>query len=325
MRQYFPLFALVAVLCLLIVPASAEYGKTLTAENVEAYSFTADDGYVIYQIIVDSLPIGTNQTHELIYNGQPFELQVETWTDWAIWKNARVTLTFPNGTQQIKTASLATAPGDYKTTIQPVFLQAQSVVLLQVSLNIGLTPTEVWMNTQSSGWNPSTSIPFTVASGSFTNGETSSVFVHELTEQDFTDHVTNYDPLWGLGNLGNSVFQWAWDAVLGFINQIPIIGPLFISAMSLMGTVMTTAFYWLTFIIINFPAILLGCEVLILLMSVINARGKRFKKLGSIGGNLLRYNTMFVMGIVWFVTFCIDGVRTIIDTVVGIIQALKPI
>lgn len=313
---------LVSLLFLLLAgPAAA---LQVTAEDVSSYSVVAEEGMVIYQIIINNLPIGTNQTHTLNYNGQTFLLEIGTYSDYGLWKNADITLTLPNGTVQTAHTSATTIVGDYKTTIQPVFAQAQSgtVAFLTVDLMIGVNPAGAQFSTQPAGWNPSSAIPFSSASGNFE--QATDVYVTEMTKTEFQDNVVNYNPVYGLTNLGSQIFQWTWNAVLGFMGMIPVIGPIAVQLFEVMGNILITGIYWVVFIVANFPAIIGGIETLILMVSVINAgTGKnQFKKLGQ---NLVSYNAMFLYGIVCVVEWVYNWTLSLIQTVAQIVSSLKPL
>jgi hypothetical protein len=308
------------LLCLiLIMPASA---LTITAEGVSSYSVVPETGYVIYQITVNDLPIGTNQTHTLVSGSGTYLLTIGTYDEWG-YKNADITLTLPNGSVQTAHASaLGILINGYKTHIQYVYPQAYSASgLLSVDLVLGLTPASASFNAGAMGWNPSNSLAFTAASGNV--GGSTTIYVEQMKADDFKKHVTNYDPLYGIGNLGGQVFQWSWSAVLGFVSMIPVIGPVMVNLINTMGGIIQTGFYWLNFTVSNFPAILCGVECLILMMAVINAPGKNsFKKLAS---NIYRYNVAFVVGIISLVSLVWTWTKGAVEMIAAVVGALKPI
>jgi hypothetical protein len=317
----------ILLLLLLIVPAAA---ITIPAENVGSYSIVADPGTVIYKIVVNDLPIGTSQTHTLIYQGQPFLLTITTWTDWGIYRNAKIDLTMPNGSVQSTTVANTGIGGNYKTTIQPTFradgsvLNALPVPSLRIDLDIGLTPVSAKFGTGTMNYNPSTSIPFTAASGSFSNGQTSTVYAYQVTTKEFQETIVKYNPLGGIEDLGNSVFQWTWNAVLGFISMIPVIGPIMVEFIGILGTVLAEMLYWIVFIVLNIPAIILSIEVIIMIMAVINA-GKGKRSFGRLMKNLYAYNVATVTGFIWLMDVTWRWLHTAIDTVTNIVRGLKPL
>jgi hypothetical protein len=101
--------------------------------SVSSYSVTAPDGYYIYEIIVDPLPMGTNQTHTLYYGGTPFILTIGTAQNYLIYNVFDISLTYPNGTVQTKEVTVTRAsigqvigiPTTYQTIIQPVFTEPE--------------------------------------------------------------------------------------------------------------------------------------------------------------------------------------------------------
>lgn len=319
--------ALLLVMAAIVVPASA---IIIPADDVNSYSYTTDKGYVIYKIDIDNLPIGSNQSHVLYYGGYPYYLTVETWAEWGLWKNARVTFTMPNGTVQTATASASTVVGNYKTTIQPTFradssqLTSGTPVFLKVDLNIGLTPTSAQFSTQPMGYNPETSIPFKSASGEFTNFGTSDVYLYVITEKEFTDTVTTYNPTAGLDDLGSTVFQWTWSAVIGFLNMIPVIGPYMVTFIDYAAIAIGFLTFWVGFMIFNSPAIVLAAEELIMAFAAINApSGPR--GFGAIFKNLYNYNRSLVEAFVGGFNALRDMITAIINLVTSVVNALKPV
>lgn len=322
---------MVLVILLGIMPASA---ITIGGQEVSQYSFTADTGKVIYQITIDDLPIGSNQTHTLVYAGQPYLLSVNTWagTGWETGRRfAEVTLTYPNGTQNQKTVSaLGPLAGNYRTSIQPVFVQSysQQVPVLECGLSIGVLPTTaefVWVpQTWPAGWEGSNALPFKSASGTWTGATSTKVWVEEITEEEFQKNVVNYNPVYGISNLGSQVFQWSWSMVLGFLNMIPVVGPIAVSFITMLGGLLEELWFWLEFVALNLPAIILALESLILMMAVINA-GKGKRAFGRLAGNFYHYNLAVVLGMISLFTIVRDLIGWTVDLVTKVIEALKPI
>lgn len=319
-----PRWILPVLLCLLILsPAVSADSRTLTAPGVSSYSMTADQGYVIYQITVDDLPIGTNQTHTLTAGDATYLLEIGTYDEWG-WKNADVTLHLPNGSVQTDHVStLGLVITGYKTTIQYVYPQAYSGSFIStVHLTMGLIPLSASFNAGAMGWNPSTSLAFTAVSGNL--GGLTTVYIEEMTTKDFQKNVVNYNPIYGLTNLGSQVFQWTWDAVLGFIGMIPVIGPAMVSMINTMGGIISTGYFWLNFVVSNFPAILCGVESLILMMAVINA-GKGKNSFGKLARNVYEYNVAFALGCIGLASVVWTWTRTAVQMVAAVVNALKPI
>lgn len=300
----------------------------VTAEHVSNYEVTAESGYVIYKIIVDNLPIGTDQTHLLHYNGQTFLLTIHTYTDYGIWKNANISLTLPDGTVQTSHTSASTIAPYYKTTIQPVFrsdssqLNSGTVAFITVDLMIGVNPVGAQFSTQPANFNPESSIPFTAASGDF--GSETTVYVYEITEKEFLETIGKYDPHAGLPDLGATIFQWVWSEIIGFLNNIPIIGPIAIQFLDIIGTVLTTVIFWITFVVSNIWTIVGGIESMIMMMAVINAgTGKRsFSRLAR---NMYQYNVTAISGIILFINIAVNWIRSVVGMVSSIVMALKPL
>lgn len=312
---------------LLIAPA---FATTITAENVGSYSIAATPGNVFYKIKVGDLPIGTNQTHTLIYNGNSYLLTINTWTEYGIMRHAQISLTMPNGTVQTSESVASTIAGSYSTIIQPTMradssvLESGTVMFLTVDLNIGLTPASAQFSTAPMGYAPQSSLPFTAASGSFSNAQITDVYVYQVTTQDFIDTIQTYNPSAGLGDLGSAVFQWTWTGVLGFLNMIPVIGPIAISFLEMAGYVITELWYWLVFVFENLPAIILAVESLIIMMAVINA-GKGSRAMGKMVSNVVNYNIAFAVGTIHFFEMVREWIVRLIEFCSSIIQALKPI
>lgn len=319
-----PLVSLIALFLLLICPVSAE---VMSAYDVSSYSVAANPGNVVYQIIVDPVPMGTNQTHVLIYNGATFLLTIGSKQTNYVIHDFDISLTYPNGTVESKHVSTwRVSSGSYKTTIQPVFTQAESLTnsYLTVDLEVGLTPVSAGFNTQPAGWLANTAIPFTSASGDL--GYTTNVFVWQMSMEDFENNVVNYNPIYGVKNLGETVFQWTWDSVLGFIGMIPVIGPLFLTVLDIAGTVIAEMVFWLSWIVARGPAVILAAEVLIGMAAVINSKSARpEKRLYKLVKNLIDYNVMVLKGFIWLFEKVFEWTKEIIKLISYIIQALKPV
>lgn len=312
---------------LLIAPALA---TTITAENVGSYSIAATPGNVFYKIKVGDLPIGTNQTHTLIYNGNAYLLSINTWTEYGLMKHALISLTMPNGSVQTSETVASTIVGSYSTTIQPTMradssvLESGTAMFLTVDLNIGLVPAKAQFSTAPMGYNPSSSLPFTAASGSFSNAQITDVYVYQVTTQEFIDTIQTYNPSAGLGDLGSAVFQWTWKGVTGFLNMIPVIGPIAVSFLEMAGYVLTELWYWLVFVFENLPAIILAVESLIIMMAVINA-GKGSRAMGKMIGNFVNYNIAFAVGTIHFFEMVREWIVRLAEFITGVLQALKPL
>lgn len=325
---------LILVLVCLMIIAGPVSASTITAENVGSYSINANPGYVFYKIKVSDLPIGTNQSHILYYNGQPFLLTIKTWKGggWVgdLQKNAEISLTMPNGSVQTSVTAANTIVGSYTTIIQPTFrpdssvLESATAMFLTVDLNIGLVPASAQFSTAPMGYNPESSLPFTAASGTFTDAQRANVYVYQVTTQEFIDTIQTYNPGAGIGDLGSAVFQWTWNGVLGFLNMIPVIGPIVIALLDVMGVVLTELLFWITFLVENFPAILCGIETLIVMMAAINA-GKGKRSMGRFAGNIYRYNIAMVTGMITLIETARLWAVSFIELAAKVVEALKPI
>lgn len=325
--------SILLLLLLLVVPAIADT-STVPAYGVSQYSVTTSPGNVIYEILVDPVPMGINQSHYLNYNGAQFLLTVGTAQSWTIYHDFDISLTYPNGTVFTNHERwIGVSSGSYKLDIQPVYYHAQSLnPTFAVYVNVGLNPLKTEFNTMtgdaigdplSSNILAVNAIPFTTASGSL--GAVTNVFVYEIPQQEFKDHISTFDPYGGLSELGNTIFQWAWASILGFLNMIPVIGPLMITFISIAGGVLTQLIFWLSFLVANFWGIVLGIETLILMMAAINAkRGKKIR-LGLLAGNIYNYNVAMVHGFVWVFDTARVWLVSIIDTITNIVNGLKPI
>lgn len=316
LRWLFPV-----LVCLLLIGSAS--AVTRTFPDISSYSFTAEPGMVIYQITVNDLPIGTNQTHTLVAGTTVYLLKIDTYDQWG-YKNADITLTSSNGTvQTAHVSALGLLINNYKTDIQYVFPQSYSGSgITTINLVLGLTPVSASFNAGAMGWNPANSIAFTAASGNL--GGSTTVYIEQMTATDFAKNVQSYNPLYGIGNLGSQVFQWTWDRVLGFIGMIPVIGPIMVNLINVMGGVITEGYFWLLFIIQNFPAILCGVESLILMMSVINA-GSGKNSMGKMAKNFYSYNISFIHGLIFLVETVKNWTVSIIEMVSSVVSALKPV
>lgn len=294
---------------------------TQSVSQVGSYSVTAEPGYVIYEIIVEDLPIGANQSHVLNYRGQSFLLEIATSSTLYLIKNVDVTLTMPNGSVQTAHTSATWYSGNYRTLIQPVDDLSTDIFSLKIDLLIGLAPASAQFYTTPVGWTVPSTIPFASASGSF--DAPSDVKVKQKTLQEFDRDIANYNAP-GLDDWLDSLSKWTWNAILGFINKIPVLGPVIVVFIDLAGIILTQFSYWLSFIVLNFPAILLSIETMIMMMAAINA-GSGKRSLGRLAHNIYEYNVAVIHGFIYFADVVRGWIATIIEIVTSIVNALKPI
>ena len=316
-------------LALLMIPAGAADTTTITATDVSQYSMSASYDHYIYQIIIDSLPIGTNQTHVLNSNGATFLLNIKSWNEYVIYNNFEVSMTYPNGTTEVIHAlTTRVSDGTYKTTIQPIWSQLQSMTpAWKVDLIVSTNPTTVSFNSYVTspggvipGSNTTQPIPFTSVSGEF-SGQRTTVYAYEISKQGFQDEITDYNPfntgIWG------DFFKWTWSAVLGFFGMIPIIGPMFVTVMEFIYTIAAQMIFWIAYIITNSWLIIGGLEVLIAMMAFLLA-GKRPTP-ERVVKKWVNYNVRAVKGFIYYVDILYHWLREFINTVANVVNGLKPI
>ncbi len=321
------IFFIAAVILLIGLLLPGVHALELKATQVATYSFDAPDGNVIYQILVDQLPMGVNQTHTFKCGAATYYLTIESSNPYSIYYDFDIGFTFPNGTTQNLHKSVTRLPGaGYKTNIQPVYAQAESAsfVVWTVDLEIGTSNQSVTaaINTGPAGWTPSDSIPFTSAQGTFGNTLTN-VYLYTMTNADFQNHVVTYDPVYGLGNLGSTVFQWAWETILGFINQIPGIGPQFVSIIDILVKVIEELIFWIVWILTNLSWIIAALEVTIVMAAVIFAEKK--PKAETIVKNMVQYNIAVFKGFIWAVDLVYTWLREFIVMVATAVGGIKPL
>lgn len=331
-----PLIGLTALIIILIAvmapPASAFTSTTLQADNANQYSFTANEGQYIYQILIDPLPIGTNQTHVLNAGGATFLLSIKSSNSWVIFNKFTVSMTYPNGTVEEKNVTTTRlSDGTYKTHIQPIFQQFQDMTpAWKIDLFIGTNPTTLSFNsiatqppseTQSIPGITGTTIPipFTSVSGEF-SGVSTNVFVYECSIADFAEHVSNWDPFGGVSTLGSGLFSWTWGMVTGFIGMIPIVGPQFLAVMDFIGSVGGKIIFWILYIITHFYLVFAGIEILITMFAYLNT-GKRASA-GKIISKWADYNITVVKGFLWILGWIFDKLMWIVQTIAHIINSI---
>ena len=311
------------LLAFLSPPVSAFTTTTITANDVSQYSMVASQDHYIYEIMVDSLPVGTNQTHVLNFNGATFLLKIDTIHSWGVDNDFIVSMTYPNGTIETVHAGQTSVFQTYKTKIQPVYMQVQGITLLQIDLAIGTNPTKVtFSDLEGFSQDIKTAIPFTSVSGEF-SGKTSTVYAYECSIADFTNDILTGNLLPNFTNLGSGFFSWTWSTVLIFINMIPIIGPQLITMMTFVTDTGWEIIFWLNYIATNMMLVLAGGEILLLVFAFLLA-GKRptpekFVK------NFINYNVRSVTGFLWVGGLLYDWLRSFVHMVAQLVQALKPI
>ena len=319
------LLAIAAVLFFLTMPPVS--AVEMRAMDIPSYSFDAPAGTAIYQILVDQLPMGANQSHTFKCGDATYFLKIETSNPYSIYYDFDISFTFPNGSTQKLHKSVTRMPGaGYKTNIQPVYTQAEtlSFVVWTIDLEVGTSNQSVKadINTGPAGWSPSDAIPFTSAAGEFGNHKTN-VFLYDMSISDFQNHVVKYDPVFGLSNLGSTVFQWTWETVLGFINQIPGIGPQLSTILELTAAIIAEIVFWLVWIVVNLPMILAAAEVTIFVCAFIFA--EKNPKPETVLKNFFNYNKAAVLGFIWLFEKVYDWSIRFITMVATVIRALNPL
>ena len=318
------LFAVLLLALLLVSPVVAFDREITTIEDVDSYSYTPTDGNIVYEIVVDSLPFGTNQTHVLTMEGGEWQVTINTWTAWSgTEKHTEVTIIAPNGTPSTQTASTWSIFENYWTQIQPVEIEVGTISALKVNIRVGLEPAGASMS-YNLPWDAQDAIAFTEVSGSFSGDETSDVLVYWTSEADFEKAIEKYDPTaWWVMYAGD-IFAWSWEMVLAFLGAIPIIGPLFVSLIDIIGVVLTQGYTWALWLVVNFPAILLSVEGIIILFAIVTA-GSGKNSFGKLWRNVYQYNVLFIASFIGVIMFVVNGAVTVISTIVSVVNGLKPI
>jgi hypothetical protein len=307
-------------LMLLTSPVSAT-NSTITASDVSQYSLSASPGFVIYQIIVDNLPMGTNQTHVLNSNGAQFFLEIDSKNSFFIYNEFWITMTYPNGsTSTIHKTTTRISGSQYKTTIQPVFTQIQSMtnVYWTVDLQVGIAGhVSAEFNSPPADNDLEGSIPFSSVSGEF-SGVTTNVYAEEMSLDDFKNNVQNYNPAFGVGNLASQVLGWSWDMALGFINMVPVIGPQLVQIITIVGNVGLTILFWLWYIATNIWLIIGAGEILLIVFAFLMA-GKRPKPERFVK-NLIQYNIRSVAGFFYAINTLYRWLLPFVELIARIIR-----
>ena len=313
---------LVIVLALMVFPVGAFTTTTINATNVGQYSVSASPGHYIFEIIIDSLPVGTNQTHVLNFKGYTYLLEIDTVHSYGVYNDFWVTLTYPNGTVETVESGQTSVFQTYKTKIQPVYMQQEGFTLLQIALAVGTNPTKVtFSDLEFASYDVTTAIPFTSVSGQF-SGEKSTVYAYECTEYDFQNDISKGNLLPNL-NVLSGFFEWTWAGILAFVSMIPFVGSMLVPILEFIGTIGGTLIFWLSYIILNSPLIIAGGELLLIVFAFLlcgkRPTPERFVK------TWVNYNVRSVMGFIW----AVDTLRVLvlhpIDTITNIVNGLKPI
>lgn len=315
------IFAVLMALLVLASPALALDKGTVSLEDVGSYSYQTDDDHVVYEVIVAELPFGVNQSHVFYIDDAEWDVEIGSWTEWAgAQKHVQATFTYPNGTIITVSESAWSVFGSYQTTIQPVSVQSESAAFFKINIKIGLDPAVVTMGIPMSPWSAQDTIAFDDVSGSFSDDATSNVYVYWISIEDFKSTIATYNPLgWGAGIL-EDIFNWTWEMIISFLTGIPVIGPIMVSMITLFGGILEFGIYWVIFIVVNFPAILLSIESLICLLAVINSRS-----FGKLVNNVFNYNVRFVEGVIGIILFVFNGAKATVEIVTSIVNSLKPV
>jgi hypothetical protein len=326
--------ALMLLIAVLVCPVSAAIeNRTVEIAEVSEYSVVADNDWIIYEIIINPVAMGKNQTHYLYYDNAEFVLTVGSYTQSYIYHNFDIGLTYPNGTTVTTHAVWTGASlGTYTLDIQPVFYHAQSVnTALSVWLNVGISdpllvefytlPADVctggdycskYVATESA-------IPFTEASGIL--GAETTVYVYEMTETEFVNNVQTYNPGYGWSALTADAVSWMISQAIFLIGLIPLFGPGFLALMEIAGGLVGGFIWWILWLWDRWYAIIFAIEVFIGLLAVINS--SKTVSLKSVGKNMYEYHVIIYGGLVWLFDKARELVTWIIDRITNIIASIK--
>jgi hypothetical protein len=315
---------------MLVAPVLAiDSMKTHDLISVTDYYLTADEGDVIYEILVDPVPMGRNQTHTLTYKGVTYTLSVGTRQQW-LDHYFDLGMTYPNGTTIWKNSVwTGISSGSYKLDIQPIYYHAQSLnPTFAVYVNVGLEPLKTEFNTQSHDFlggdpfssmiMPADAIPFTDVSG--TLGAETNVFVYTMSEPDFLANVEAYNPFGGISEVSSTVTSWLITQAVNLVNNIPVIGPLVVTILSVIGAVVGEIAYWLVFVIYNAPRIIAGGEVAIAIAATLKAKAKDDGT--QIVTLWLQYNIACIKGFVIAIDYAWNWTRSAVEMISGVIGAI---
>jgi hypothetical protein len=314
------LLGILLISLLISVPVQ---GIQVDAVNTDRYIVNTDPGYVIYQIIINDIPVGTNQTHLLYQSGGTFLLEIHSAQSYGLHNEFWINLSYPNGTTVSQYRDTwRISRGVYKTTIQPVFAQMESLTFVAwtIDLQVGLSPLAAEFNTAPASWDPASAIPFSMAQG--TIGTATDIHVYEMATSEFNSNVVNYNPSYGLSNLAGQVFQWSYTAVIGFLNQIPVIGPEMVSIVDFIGSLGGWFVFWITFLKDHIWELVIGIEALIAMFAVINNKKGSLEDFISL---MVEYNLKTISGGIRVVEMAYNLIGQAIDVIAKIIQALKPV
>jgi len=322
MKQIPLSFFAVLLILSMITAVSATTEKVNVMNDASDYTYTAPDGYWIYEIDVGSLPMGSNQTHYLDYEGATFILTIGSAQSYGIYHNFDITLTYPNGTvQSVHKSGTRVSGGQYQTLIQPVFTQSEGGynAYVTVNLEVGLSPLAAAVGTagmSGTEWDPASAIPFTSATGSL--GSETDVSIYTISQEEFEDNIKNYNPWYNGSSLLQDIFNWAWSGVVAFLNIIPVIGPFAVTFLTYAGLILYEMMFWLQFLIENFVAIALTVETMIMFAALVNSRDS----LSSILKNWYGYNVSAIKGLVWFLDLVRGWIVSLIEMISNIVSSL---
>jgi hypothetical protein len=338
-RGMFWICLLAAVLICVCPAMAATANKTIQITDVSDYAVVADDGYVIYEIMIESIATGKNQTHHLFYQDSTtgeeaeFILTVGSYTEAVVWHHFDVTLEWPNGNiSETHAVWTGVSSGSYVLDIQPVFYRAQSVNWeFSVWVNVGITdpllvefftlPADVCTGGDyCSAYVAATSaIPFTRAEGAM--GEVTTVNVYQITEQGFKDNIKKYNAWYGWQALTEDAAAWMIDQVFFLIGCIPVFGPMVLSLMGIAAGFLTELIWWILWIAPRILGIILSLEALICLFAVINT--PKGVPLRSLNRNIWNYHLMVYHGLIWMYDKAIEWLKPYVDWVIAGIKAMK--
>lgn len=311
-----PLLGLALLLCAALLAAPVAAVENIEYTDARILNVEAPEDGVISSIICADIPAGGDISLNLNAYGEMYLLTIDESGSWGWW-DFNVTCVYPNGTAVSKSLStLRPFAQDYDLTLQPYWISSVNSMYFDVDVNVGLIPLTA---TFQDAYNPTTvqDLAFSQVSGSFSQPTDVTVFIASAKEWETQ---ASDDPTGALSEALSDFFSWTWDQILVWVGKIPVIGPLFIETIDIVGTTITETYFWISLYFQYWPLLVLLLEF----WFISDAMMSTHSLLGLLK-RLIKNHVKFFEGLLKFIEISANLIKGIVNAISAIVNALKPI
>ena len=288
--------------------------------DVTAYSYTVPSSeYTIYQVSANNLDVGVSIFNFSAY-GQDYQIQVNCTKNYGWWDFA-VDVTYPNSTVlSLNASTLQPFATDYDAKIQ--YTDSELDWILDVDLYVDFNPVSANIVAPTTLYQNKEPVFFNSVNG--TLSDSGDVTIYIGSQDDITDILE--DNLWAqfvrsASNIFGDLFLWSWEMIVAFVSSIPYVGEYFVEIMKVFGGILGEIWFYFSLFVLEEPEVsLVIVEVFILSHAIIS--GNTLMRMLRI---LYKDHVALITGIVHTAQFVLEIIRTLIEIVSNIINAVKPI